>query len=169
MKSLELGCIFVPLSRVSDFVRSFPLLEDLAVFNGSDRVPIIGKDNLVPQPAAVMSSNPSPVFSGALVLSLMIEMGDVIPRFFPPLDRLSFREMELVWNFESDVWPTAGLVERCGSNLERLVIKTGSFGTFTLHLDSDGRLTDLMCRHISWLPTYRPVECDKAQRCGFHI
>ena len=74
VKSLQLECTCVPVSPVSDFVRSFPLLEDLAVFN--DTKPEGVPNNLVPQPAAVIrSSDTSPVFTGALVLSLKIEMG----------------------------------------------------------------------------------------------
>ena len=111
-------------SRISDFIRSFPLLDNLYV--RSDRSADSGDDidgrQTTPQP-----SN-SPPFTGSLKVSICGGMKQLVSRLLAVPHGLHFQNLDLTWKHKTDLSLTAALVERCSSTLECLKIDGGFIG-----------------------------------------
>ena len=133
IKSLHIDCKALPSWWIFDFLLSFPLLEDLTMFN-SDDVAANNEDGSNWRPTVDRPSNP-PVFTGSL--ELMVTGEELTVRRFLCLPGgIHFRTLKLTWDHEDTSLITA-LVETCSHTLETLDMTCDPFSWFIryLHLD----------------------------------
>ena len=136
LKSLRINFADISPSCVSDFIHSFPRLQDLAVTTLSFE----RSDSFHAQSVTVQSSTPS-AFTGSLKISMSMGMNSLASRLLSLPTGLHFRKLSLTWNREEDVPLTMAFVEECSSTLETLEIKCGHLGTTVQHQRSHQRLT----------------------------
>ena len=118
VKSLRISSIHCPISCISNLIDSFPLLENLFVDAYSDSPN--GRLAAVQPPSP--TSSPPP-FTGFLKLRIREGIEPISSRLLSLSGGLHFRELDLLWNREHDVFSTSALVESCGSTLESLRIQ----------------------------------------------
>ena len=117
VKSLRVQFVTIPSSQIFDFILSFPLLEDLAVFKGgSDGSPTVDR---LPNP---------PKFTGSLEL-IVTRMRPIVRQLLSLSSGIHFRKLVLGWTCDGDVLSTSALIERCSHTLESLDITCYAFGT----------------------------------------
>jgi hypothetical protein len=139
IKSLLVNIPVLPTSQVSNFILSFPLLEDLAVITSWD-APIDdgdGSDRLL---SAAQPPN-SPTLSGSLELYLGNEVMHFIRRLLSLPDGIHFRKLTLTWLHEGDHLLTMALIEGCSRTLESLDINYKLRGTSVQYLRPHRQLT----------------------------
>ena len=152
---------FLP-SYISDFIHSFPLLQDIAV---TARYAFSSSNDFHTRLARIQPSGPL-TFTGTLKLSLELGMGPIASPLLSLPNGLRFRNLRLTRNCEEDVRLATALVERCASTLETLKIKRKFSGTILRRPRSQRRLTSL-CRCA--VGRDRPFESDKTRRNGVYV
>jgi hypothetical protein len=118
LKSLRLVFTALPSSQVSNLVRSFPLLEDLALVG---RDCSLGADDNPHGPQAVAPST-SPPLTGPLVIFLRGGIKHIVCQLLSLPGGIHFRKLVLTWFHEEDPSLTTALIERCPYTLESLDI-----------------------------------------------
>ena len=141
----------LPSSRVFDLIVSFPLLEDLAVF---DRHNVSTNNGNSSQTIARPSK--SPLFTGSLEL-MTAGMRPIARRLSSVPGGIHFRRLTLKWSREEDVLLTLALVERCSRTLESFDITYWPFGIATQRPCPYQQLTSVS----SPADSHRPLKCNK--------
>lgn len=139
LKSLSATFTTYSTSQILNFVYSFPLLEDL-------RLVTRGKPDVedAEQSAAAQPSSP-PAFTGSLKLFTEMGMEPIASGLLSLPSGLRFRELQLEWENEQDIWLTTMLVEKCYSTLESLHICCALPGMFNnTHVYADDLLLSQM-------------------------
>ena len=129
IKSFCLTSPTIPFPQFLDFIRSFPLLEDLSVKAWS-----VDVDRVFEKQSTPTQPTKSPAFTGTLELSFIMGMGVLASGILRLPGGIHFRRLDLTWTFDQDISLTAVLVERCGPTLEYLDIGFGVLGMLALHL-----------------------------------
>jgi len=132
IRSLLLKLIDLPSSQLFDFILSFPLLEDLTVYNCHD-VPIDTR-NSSDGLSTVTQPSSTPAFTGTLFIYNTGGMKSVADQLLSLMGGIHFRELVLYWYKEEDILSTIGLVEECSHTLESLYITCASFGVSIRYL-----------------------------------
>ena len=130
LKSLHVYFVSLPCTQLFDFVRSSPLLEDLAL---SGRDLSSGNDDTPREPQTVGPS-PSPVFTGSLDLDIIEGMGNIAHRLLDLPNGLHFRKLTFSWAHEEDLRWIIESVRKCSNTLECLDVKCHPPCTFVLVL-----------------------------------
>ena len=118
LKSIHLAFTSLPSSRISNLIRSFPLLEDLT---------LIGRDcssgtNDDPQGPQTVAPPTSPPFTGLLDIFLKRGIQHIARQLLSLPGGIHLRKLVLVWFHEEDPSWTTALVERCPHTLQSLNI-----------------------------------------------
>ena len=118
LKSLRVDSAILSCSQTFNLVRSFPLLEDLALVghNGWE-----GDGNDLHEQRTVVTSTSGPVFTGTLEL-LLGGFGSTARRLLDLPGGLRFRKLVLLWHCVRDFRWIMELVVRCSDTLESLNI-----------------------------------------------
>ena len=116
IKSLHVCFVFLQCPQVFDLIRSFPVLEDLALSGYS----LLGNNPHGPQ-TDVLSA--SPVFTGSLELTMPGGMENATRRLLDRPDSLRFQKFVFSWFHEKDLQWMTELVARCFDTLECLNVK----------------------------------------------
>ena len=162
IRSLRLTSTSVAPSYTLNFIRSFPLLEDISVIAWFVDTNLTTTDD---QPTSLQLSKP-PALTGSLELSFVMGMDLIASRLLSLQNGPHFRQLNLVWSSDEDISSTAALVERCFHTLECLHVSFGPIG-------KSFRLSALQ-----WLTTScsqagaqvnRPLESHKTQRSGISM
>ena len=134
IKSLCMNMSLLPFPRFFDLVLSFPLLEDLAIFDCHDAlIDNDGDSDVLDMPTAVQPSS-VPVFTGTLDLHLEGgPVGAVINWLLSPPGGIHFRKLTFSWFCEEDIPLTMALMEECSHTLESLYICCDLSGTSIGH------------------------------------
>ena len=158
LKSLHVYFVSLPCTQLFDFVRSSPLLEDLAL---SGRDLSSGNDDTPREPQAI-GPWPSPVFTESLDLDIMEGVGNIAHRLLDLPGGLHFRKLTFSWAHEEDLRWMIELVRKCSGTLECLDVKCHPPCTFVLVLRWP--MTYFVSR---WLRSgfHRPLKSDKTQGC----
>ena len=126
LKSLHVGFTLLSSPQIFDLVRSFPLLEDLAL-SGCNQ-------DYGPYELQTTGPSPSPTFTGSLDLDILGGMGDIARGLLDLPNGLRFRKLTLLWHHMEDLRWIMELVVRCSDTLESLNIKCRPPCTFVLAL-----------------------------------
>jgi len=124
VKSLRLNFIDFPSSQISDFIFSFPVLEDLTVYVCSEALLVNGNDP--DWLATTLQPSTSPVFTGSLEIDLDEGMRLIGRRLLSLPGGLHFRKLTLEWIEEEDLLLAMALVDGCSHTLEYLSITSNS-------------------------------------------
>jgi hypothetical protein len=124
LKSLHLVFKSLPSPRISNFVHSFPLLEELCMTT-DDVFGLFGID----RKSTVVQSSNLPPFTGALKLSLKSGMDPIASWLLSFPKGPHFRKLCFAWHYRKDASSMTALVERCSPTLEILRIDSEIFGT----------------------------------------
>ena len=151
VKSLCVEFVSLPSSRVFDLIVSFPLLEDLAVFDRHN----VSTNNGNSSPTIARPSK-SPLFTGSLEL-MTAGMRPIARRLLSVPGGIHFRKLTLKWSREEDVLLTLALVERCSRTLESFDITYWPFGIATQRPCSYRQLTSVS----SPTDSHRPLKGNK--------
>jgi hypothetical protein len=160
IKSLCVTFAVVPLPQIFNLILSFPLIEDLVVF--ASRGVSTGSAYSSDEPPTAQPSSP-PMFTGSLGLYLEAGMEPSAHRLLSLPGGIHFRMLALMWTYEEDLSGIMGLVNGCAHTLEFLDI-SDLLGTSTRYLRLHRSLTSIS-RGVE-VSFDRPLESDKAQRCG---
>ena len=131
VKSLHVKSAGFPPSRIFDLIRSFPLLEDLAVAGNRDWVD--DGDSSDGPLTFDQSSNP-PALSGSLKLCLDAGMKPISSRLLSIPGGIHFRKLTLTWHRREDLLSILELVGKCSHTLESLDITCYQYGTSIRYL-----------------------------------
>ena len=126
VKSLSAYNIDFPSSPISDFILSFPLLEDLTVSDCTDVLPVNGDGSDGSSTATQPPS--SPAFTGHLNLDLGKGISPLVRRLLSIPGGIHFRELILRWHNEEDLLLGTALVRKCSRTLESLNITCNHYG-----------------------------------------
>ena len=129
LKSLWLDSLVLPCPRLSNFFRSFPLLEDLAL---AGRDLSVGNDDDPHEPQTVVPST-SPVFTGSLKF-VVGGMGNITRQLLDLPNGIHFRKFAVWWIHDEDLRWIMELVITCSDVLEFLNVRFYPCGTFVLIL-----------------------------------
>jgi len=129
MKTLLMGSINIQSSQLFDLILSFPLLENLNIFNCND-VPTDKNDS----PGGIPPAVQPPPMTGSLNLSQGGGMGSIARWLLSLPGGAHFRRLNLECRREGDLSLVIALVEECSRTLESLEIASGFFGTSIWHL-----------------------------------
>ena len=125
LKSLSADFSSLPCVQVFDLVRSFPLLEDLAL---TGRSLSSGDGDSHGSQTAVPSN--SPALTGSLDFHIFGRMGDAMLRLLDLPNGLHFRKVAFAWTREGGLRGIAELVVRCSDTLECLDVWCNLPGMF---------------------------------------
>jgi len=125
LKSLRVHGITPPYPQLFDFIRSFPLLEDLNLA-GHDYLLYDGGDTHGPK---TITLSASPPFTGSLDLDIFGGSGEIMRRLLDFPNGLHFRKLAFSWRPRGDLRAVTELVTRCSHTLESLDVKYNSHRT----------------------------------------
>jgi len=117
IKSLRVGFVLLPSSRIFNLVLSFPVLEDLTLIGGD--IPRHNNDGPGRLPTVVEPSN-LPAFTGPLELPLEGGTRPTTSQLSSLLGGLHLRKFTSTWYREGDLLLTMKLVEEFSYTLESL-------------------------------------------------
>ena len=119
LESIRVNFSFCMPSSLTDFILSFPRLQDLDITSYYRPGP---NNDPYGRPVAIQCSSP-PAFTGSLKLCLKMGMKHIASPLLSLPGGIHFRELHLTWYREEDIPLTIALVEGCSSSLETLEIK----------------------------------------------
>ena len=131
VKSLRLGPLLPPPSWILNFIISFPLLEDLIVYN---RRTLVDEGDGSDDPSTVDQPLSTPIFTGFLGLFLHEGLKPIAGRLLSLPGGIHFRKLKLRWRCAGDISLTRALVGWCSHTLESLDITLGFYGMSIRHL-----------------------------------
>jgi len=121
IKSLRAGFVTLPASQVFDLILSFPLLENLFVVTYFGALVDDGDGSGVLS-TAFQPSNPPPLFTGTLDLSMRGGMEPITHRLLSSPGGIHFQRLNLKLFHERDLFSTIPLLEGCSYTLKYLSI-----------------------------------------------
>ena len=118
LKTLRVTYFLLRPPRVTDLIRSFPLLEDLTLIGHGPNM----DDNERDGPHTVVPSPASPKLTGTLRLFLFGGVAVALRQLLDPPNGVHFRSVELSWCEEDDFRYLVELVVACSDTLEDLSV-----------------------------------------------
>jgi len=162
LKSLHIRYSNLSNSQIFDLIRSLPLLEDLTLYIRGIDDDVLDLD----APSRVFQPT-SPAFTGTLDLTVFKKLQPTARRFLDLSGGLHFRELVLSCLYVEDIQWINTLVVKCSDALERLTLRSTPHGAIVF-LPRSTHNSPSLVRQLK-LDSYRPLESDKTQRCGFYI
>lgn len=154
--SLRLSFHDFPASEIFDFIRSFPLLEDLSL---AHRIELDRNWN---------PPSTTPILTGSLELKL-VGISDMVHQLLDLPNGLHFKRIAVLWTMEEDVRPTMDLVSRCSKTLESLEITGDLTGMLLQRVIPHSPLTSAHRRGSARDTTVRPFQSNQTQGLGISV
>ena len=126
LKSLRMRSALLPFRGLSDFICSFPLLEDLALAGYQYMQLNINP----PDPPQSDNPSPSPPLTGSLDFHLLWGAGDVAQQLMDLPNGIHFQNIVALRDVEGDFRWMTQLVERCSHTLKSLKVDYTSYCVF---------------------------------------
>jgi len=161
LKSLHVDPIHFHYPRLSNLVRSFPLLENLSL---AGRYMARFDDDHPHGPQTVIPST-SPPLSGNLNFHVSGGAGKVARQLLDLPNGLHFQHLALSWDPAEDVWWITELVVLCSHSLESLdiisTLRSMSIRIWSTPLTLNSFTSGIKAKLV------QPLESGKTTRCGF--